>query len=383
MNKPVVFLKSHVDTFTRKDGVVVQAHDTKVQAHAAPVTRTQNEGRGFHGAAMDSHRYETHGPDGDARSEAEHRDQYKTADEAFSRTAHALVQGGHFSKHEHARDYLDSVDGRHLGDAVGHRGDISNVKWLGRSVKKFKDREGIKDAPAAAPAAAPAGVHHSELREGDQIEGPDGAKHEYSHTERGLGRMVVHTAAGHTIPTGRDGALAGFKKTGTNFADPAPAAAPARPSAGLADAGYDRPAHVKTKEDEHHYLSSIPPEQRSAAHKARLKKIFSQGGLGKHSPEYKAHLAAAKPAAKRAPAKPKAAASKVQKTGANIGAGSWSKGHQVKIHAPGHELHAKAGEITGPDTKSPGRVVVKHGDGTAHSVHFSDLRPADGHSWPQ
>jgi hypothetical protein len=36
MNKPAIFLKAHVDTFTRKDGAVVQAHDTKVQAAAAP-----------------------------------------------------------------------------------------------------------------------------------------------------------------------------------------------------------------------------------------------------------------------------------------------------------------------------------------------------------
>jgi hypothetical protein len=36
MNHPVVFLKAHVGTFTRKDGTIVQAHDTKVQAAGAP-----------------------------------------------------------------------------------------------------------------------------------------------------------------------------------------------------------------------------------------------------------------------------------------------------------------------------------------------------------
>jgi hypothetical protein len=30
--KPILLFKSHVKTFTRKDGVVVEAHDTKVQA---------------------------------------------------------------------------------------------------------------------------------------------------------------------------------------------------------------------------------------------------------------------------------------------------------------------------------------------------------------
>lgn len=36
MTKPILalFLKSHVDTFTRKDGVVVHAHETRVQKHA-------------------------------------------------------------------------------------------------------------------------------------------------------------------------------------------------------------------------------------------------------------------------------------------------------------------------------------------------------------
>jgi hypothetical protein len=31
--------------------------------------------------------------------------------------------------------------------------------------------------------------------------------------------MVMHTAAGHTFPTERDGTLKGFKKTGYNFVD--------------------------------------------------------------------------------------------------------------------------------------------------------------------
>jgi 8-oxo-dGTP pyrophosphatase MutT (NUDIX family) len=36
MSAPVLFLKAHVKTFTRKDGVVVQAHETKVNAKGKP-----------------------------------------------------------------------------------------------------------------------------------------------------------------------------------------------------------------------------------------------------------------------------------------------------------------------------------------------------------
>lgn len=61
-------------------------------------------------------------------------------------------------------------------------------------------------------------IHHSDLKEGDQLIGPDGEKHEYSHTKRGLGRMQIETRAGHSFPTEKDGSLPGWKKTGTNFA---------------------------------------------------------------------------------------------------------------------------------------------------------------------
>ncbi|MGF6641747.1 hypothetical protein [Paraburkholderia sp. MM6662-R1] len=40
MNKPVVLLKAHVGSYTRKDGAVVAAHDTKVQAATAGTTVT-------------------------------------------------------------------------------------------------------------------------------------------------------------------------------------------------------------------------------------------------------------------------------------------------------------------------------------------------------
>ena len=77
-----------------------------------------------------------------------------------------------------------------------------------------------------------AGLHHRDMREGDQFVSASGEHHEYSHTERGIGRMVVHTAAGHTFPTERDGSLKGFKKTGHNFMDRAASAGHAAPAEG-------------------------------------------------------------------------------------------------------------------------------------------------------
>lgn len=43
MQIPILFVKSHVDAFTRKDGSVVQAHETKVQA--APAFASHADGR--------------------------------------------------------------------------------------------------------------------------------------------------------------------------------------------------------------------------------------------------------------------------------------------------------------------------------------------------
>ena len=55
--------------------------------------------------------------------------------------ANHLVKEGHFDKHEHAVRYLDSRDGRHLHDAMGHdsaASDATNVPWIAKSTKAFK-----------------------------------------------------------------------------------------------------------------------------------------------------------------------------------------------------------------------------------------------------
>ena len=77
-------------------------------------------------------------------------------------------------------------------------------------------RQAAAPKPAAGRGKAAAPLHHSHLKEGDELTGPDGEKHEYSHTERGLGRMMIHTRAGHSYPTDKNGELPGWKKTGRN-----------------------------------------------------------------------------------------------------------------------------------------------------------------------
>lgn len=58
-------------------------------------------------------------------------------------------------------------------------------------------------------------------------------------------------------------------------------------------ASYAKPAHVKTQADEYDHLSKLPADQRTPEMKARMKKIAVTASVGKHSPEYKAHIAGA------------------------------------------------------------------------------------------
>lgn len=82
----------------------------------------------------------------------------------------------------------------------------------GTFVNEHDDKRAAKPKKAAKP------LHHKDLKEGDELEGPDGEKHEYLSTHRGLGRMVIETRAGHKHPTEKDGTLPGWKKTGRNNA---------------------------------------------------------------------------------------------------------------------------------------------------------------------
>lgn len=142
MPTPVLFLKSTVRSYTRKSGVVVAAHERG----PAPKTATANEGYGFHGEALHHVVRAKHGPEKSPYDlpEKEYGEANEVASKKFSDTAHSLVSGGHFESHEQARDYLDSVHGRHLHDsATFHDGDATKVPWLKRDIENYKNRAGI------------------------------------------------------------------------------------------------------------------------------------------------------------------------------------------------------------------------------------------------
>ena len=113
----------------------------------------------------------------------------------------------------------------------------------------------LKVKAPAATAHTP-DPHHSDLEEGDELLDEKGQKHEYSATHRGIGRMQVEMRSGHKVPTGSDGKLAGWKKTGRNNVtgaghEPHPAAARTGSAAPakMKNVGTDKwPLHAKTSE---------------------------------------------------------------------------------------------------------------------------------------
>lgn len=155
-----VMAKSHVAGYTRKDGVFVKEHDSgrkatksrktaaaKPSSGATPVTKTKNEGWGFHGGALSQYVRDNHGPDAsESDSQEIHNAAYAYADKKFSEAAHSLVQNGHFDTHAQARDYLDSSYGRHSHDELGDDGDISKTRWIGRYVEKHKKAASLNSA---------------------------------------------------------------------------------------------------------------------------------------------------------------------------------------------------------------------------------------------
>lgn len=118
----------------------------------SPAAKTQNEGYGYHGEALNQHIRDTHGEDTyhGSLTEVQHNAAYAAADKKFGEAAQKLVDGGHFGSTDEARDYLDSTHGRHLHDgATFHGGDISKVKWLAKDVADYKKKNGIGGKPMA------------------------------------------------------------------------------------------------------------------------------------------------------------------------------------------------------------------------------------------
>lgn len=208
MKKPIlvvrsdVLAKAHVNDFTRKDGTVVHAHDTKTAA-AAPHFGTHHEV---------------------LRKQAE-----KMPEDGGNEDRYRLLAAADHMKnkdHEALKRTVGTADTWQREQILEH---IHPDHWSGlgaepngkeRAVKEFHKKFG--EPKAAAPkkavvkkeAAKPAPFQHAkhaDIKEGDVLEDEHGNTHEFSHFERGLGRKLATMRSGHQYPTKGD-ELPGFKK---------------------------------------------------------------------------------------------------------------------------------------------------------------------------
>lgn len=247
--------KAHVGSYTRSDGTFVKEHDDgRVSAGNFSVRKNGSASlRGEHedGHAEIEHRdgkfrtivgnevKGTHG-DFDAAHAQAHKLGARFADAHIAKMkAHVAAapkpaaggyvapKEGEVGHHEHQTYGKYFRKGDKVRDQSGkshevmeHRG--AQVKtYSGESFhpSKLEHAEAGKPSKPAAKKRAPSKpLHHSDLREGDELEGPDGQKHEYLATHRGLGSMRIETRAGYMHSTEKDGTLPGWKKTGRNNA---------------------------------------------------------------------------------------------------------------------------------------------------------------------
>lgn len=215
--------KSQVAAFTRKDGVMVQAHDNGKQA-AAPKPAAK--------AKSGSWDYDGH-PNIVGKA---HKLDY--GDDAKSAKAMHFAGKQYFASGKTGNSFHDNTPVRHFKEATDSGDDDGDHVWMDHSGRVHADAKSdvprlraaheahaAKSAPKpkrqlkvkapASPAHTP-DPHHSDLEEGDELLDEKGQKHEYSATHRGIGRMQVEMRSGHKVPTGSDGKLAGWKKTGRN-----------------------------------------------------------------------------------------------------------------------------------------------------------------------
>lgn len=139
------FPKQHTAESAKADSDKARAAMQKLKEaddKPAPITKTQNEGNGFHGEAFTSHFRKVMGDEYNLHNapEGTHAAAWKHADKQFSDAAHHLVKNGHFKDHEQARKFLDSRDGRHLHNETN--GDVSKSKWVGQSTQMFRQEKG-------------------------------------------------------------------------------------------------------------------------------------------------------------------------------------------------------------------------------------------------
>lgn len=171
-------LKSHVSSYTRKDGTFVGEHDDK------RASKPKDIGAGSWNVG---HKVKLHAP------------------------GHALHgRSGEITGPGHERGFVN-VRGE---DGKSHSLNMHDIRPA--DGHGWPDLETGKQPAREASSGKPAALHHSDLKEGDELVDANGQKHEYSHTTRGLGRMKIETRAGYSFPTEKDGSLPGWKKTGRN-----------------------------------------------------------------------------------------------------------------------------------------------------------------------
>lgn len=185
--------KAHVGSYTRVDGTFVKEHDDGRVA-AAPKPAGAEAAGGF--SVRKNGSASLRGEHDDGHAEIEHRGG------KFRAIIGNEVKGTH-----------DNFDAAHAqATKLGGTFADTHVAKMRAHVSGGSPNPATKKRTPSKP------LHHSDLMEGDEIEGPDGQKHEYLATHRGLGRMQIETRAGYKHPTEKDGTLPGWKKTGRNNA---------------------------------------------------------------------------------------------------------------------------------------------------------------------
>lgn len=195
--------KAHVDTFTRKDGTVVQAHDTKVQAKAPTPALGANH------AALAKLAQQT---------KAESRQEDDLADKDawhYGQAAEEMKRGDHEAlarRLNHAETDVRETISQHIHPDHWPKLGLTALDH-DRAVKKYHAKFGAPAAPAAAakpaakkPAAkAPAAggppkVHHSSLKPGDHLFNSKGQKVDEVESvgpAMHAAERTVHTRAGY------------------------------------------------------------------------------------------------------------------------------------------------------------------------------------------
>lgn len=112
--KPVLFIKSHIDTYTRQDGAVVAAHDDKRTAAAAPAPGQPKKHKieVIQGTMAEAGGYSVNGKHyvGD-----DHESLVDEAKEMAYRTGRSVEDAIH---HIMPQEHLDEADGKTMAKSV-------------------------------------------------------------------------------------------------------------------------------------------------------------------------------------------------------------------------------------------------------------------------